>query len=252
MSTTAKPGDYLQPDWPAPSNIVAWVSCRQGGVSAPPYASLNPATHVGDEPANVQRNRQIISQQCQLPSAPVWLNQTHSTDIIELTPSAPEHVDADGAISSALNRVCVVQTADCLPVLICDQTGTQVAAIHAGWRGLVAGILERAVARMQAQPQQLLVWLGPAISAQYFEVGAEVRQQFVTLNARNQNAFTASHRPQHYMADLYQLARNQLQSVGVAAIYGGQYCSYADERRFYSYRRDGVTGRMASLIYRKA
>ncbi|WP_019531153.1 peptidoglycan editing factor PgeF [Dasania marina] len=249
MSTTAKLQHFIKPDWPAPDNVVAWASTRQGGVSLPPYSSLNPAAHVGDAAASVQRNRQIISQQCRLPAEPAWLKQTHSTDIVEL-PSA--QLDADGATTTAANCVCVVQTADCLPLLLCDQAGQQVAAIHAGWRGLAAGIVEQAVSRMQAPPQQLLVWLGPAISGQHFEVGAEVYAQFVARHSQNRYAFVASERPQYYMADLYQLARNHLQAVGVTAIYGGQYCSYADPQRFYSYRRDGVTGRMASLIYRKA
>lgn len=246
-------------DWPAPDNIKAYTISRIGGVSVGPYQSLNPAAHVGDVVEHVSDNRQRMFEQLGLPSQPVWLDQVHGVELvcaddvdridIESTEAAPV---ADGSFSTKENVVCVVQTADCLPVLICDKAGKQVAAVHAGWRGLVAGILDNSIAAMNGPASDLLVWLGPAISAKYFEVGPEVRRQFIACFTEAESAFTPSINKGHFMADLYALARINLRSLGVTAIYGGDYCSYEDAERFFSYRRNGVTGRMATLIYRQS
>lgn len=238
----------LKPDWPAPANVVAWSTTRLGGVSEAPFNRFNPASHVGDEQSCVQQNRRLLSEQLQLPSEPLWLEQVHGIELLNLDEPLKNN-EADGSYSTKLNHVCLVQTADCLPVLFCDRSGRQVAAVHAGWRGLQAGILERAVSVFQAQASDLLVWLGPAISKQHFEVGEELRQAFVADSSEAELAFTPATRAGHYWADLYLLARMRLQAVGVEHIYGGNYCSFADSERFFSYRRDGRCGRMATLIY---
>lgn len=238
----------LTPDWPAPANVVAWSTTRLGGVSEAPFDSFNPASHVGDRPHWVQQNRRLLFEQLRLPSEPFWLEQVHGVELLNLDEQAKSNV-ADGSYSTILNHVCLVQTADCLPVLFCDRGGKQVAAVHAGWRGLQAGILERAVSVFKAQASELLVWLGPAISKQHFEVGEELRQAFVADSNQAELAFKPAARAGHYWADLYLLARMRLQALGVEHIYGGDYCSYADSRRFFSYRRDGRCGRMATLIY---
>ncbi|MGK0440503.1 MAG: YfiH family protein [Pseudohongiellaceae bacterium] len=242
----------IVPDWPVPANIAAASTTRIGGVSVPPYASLNAAYHVGDDSKAVQLNRQRIVDALSLPSEPAWLNQTHSTDIVQLDHQPSLVSPADGAITSLVDHVCVVQTADCLPVLICDQSGQQVAAVHAGWRGLADGIVTKAIELFKAPAAELLVWLGPAISAPHFEVGAEVRECFVNRNKQYSSAFSASSNTGRYRADLYQLTRLELRGIGVERIYGGEWCTYQDPARFYSYRRDGQTGRMVSLIYRKS
>ena len=249
---TAKLLSPIFPDWPAPANVVAACTTREGGVSAAPYGSLNPASHVGDEPQLTLANRELIKQALSLPSEPLWLDQVHGSKIVDLAGEFNQPPEADAAISSDINRVCVVQTADCLPVLICDQQGLQVAAVHAGWRSLAAGIVSKTVALFNARPEELLGWLGPAISAQHFEVGAEVRSAFLSLSAQNEQAFEPSVSRGHFMADLYLLAKIQLRSAGVTQVFGGEYCTYTDSARFFSYRRDGQTGRMASLIYRKS
>ena len=240
----------IKATWPAPSHIVTYTTTRVGGVSVEPYGSLNPATHVGDNPEYVDANRRVIAEQLCLPSEPIWLDQVHGIEIVnaEARISVPQ---ADGSMTSLDNVVCAIQTADCLPVLFCDVAGDEVAAVHAGWRGLLNGILENTVSRFTAPASNVLVWMGPAISAAHFEVGPEVRKAFVTKFVEAEQAFTKTNKQGHYMADLYTLARICLRAVGVNAIYGGEFCTYTDSERFYSYRRDGVTGRMLSLIYRK-
>ena len=242
----------IKPDWPAPANIVAACTTRLGGGSEAPYASLNPASHVGDDRQRVEHNRQLITRHLALPAQPLWLNQVHGTQIAGFEQNEFSVPEADAVIARQSNQVCVVQTADCLPLLICDSHGREVAAVHAGWRGLVQGIISKVMAEFEADAGQLLVWLGPAISQRFFEVGPEVREAFVSLRESNENAFIDASKPGHYLADLYALARNELHSLGVQQIYGGEHCTYADKKHFYSYRRDGQTGRMASLIYRKS
>jgi YfiH family protein len=240
----------LEPDWPAPPGVRAASSLRAGGFSAGRYASFNLGAHVGDDPAAVAANRLRLQESLELPAAPVWLEQTHGAAIIRadaaLSASPPQ---ADAAYALSSGAVCAVMTADCLPVLLCSRTGDRVAAAHAGWRGLAGGILESSVAAL-ASPG-LLAWLGPAIGPEAFEVGAEVRQAFAgKLGDACLPAFRQTD-ASHWLADLYLLARLTLQKLGVHAIYGGGYCTYSDSARFFSYRRDGQTGRMATLIWRE-
>lgn len=236
----------IKPDWPAPSSITSLVTTREGGISQAPWSGFNLATHVGDDPVHVAHNRQQLITQGNLPSSPEWLDQTHSTDVINLTNQTSRQADASW--TNVKNQVAVVLTADCLPLLLTNKQGSEVAAVHAGWKGLLNGIVIKAVSAMQSPVDDILVWLGPAISQTHFEVGSEVKAQFCQQYAQADQHFKASAN-EKYHADLYALARDQLQSLGVVSIYGGDDCSYADEQRFYSYRRDGVTGRMASLIW---
>jgi len=238
--------DVLVPDWPAAASVHAFSTTRSGGCSTGPYASLNLGAHVGDQPALVNRNRQRLINALRLPAAPQWLNQIHGTDVVSAHELAGI-VDADGSTTHVDGVVCAVMTADCLPVLLCNRAGTEVAALHAGWRGLVNGVLEAGVTAMQSAPQELLAWIGPAIGADAFEVGGEVREAFLEVDEGNSVGFTA-HR-QRWLADLARLARLRLRSIGVTEVYGGHWCTHADDRRFFSYRRDGVTGRQVSLVW---
>ena len=237
----------IYPDWPAPANVQAVTTTRQAGVSNAPYQSLNLADHVGDDPGLVGQNRLLIQRRLQLLRQPVWLQQVHGNAIVDAALCA-EHPAADAGFTTRANVVCAVLTADCLPVLFCDREGTRVAAAHAGWRGLAGGVLENCVRGLGTDPGQMLAWLGPAIGPDAFEVGEEVRQAFVEQNPLCGAAFAVGLQGR-WLADLYRLARIRLQAVGVTAVYGGGCCTYSDEQRFYSYRRDGVTGRMASLIW---
>ncbi len=242
----------VQPDWPAPAGITALSTLRAGGVSTGVWAGLNLAGHTQDAPAAVVRNRDMLRHQLQLPAEPGWLEQVHGTTVVAL-PIAGQAVApvADASFSLEPDTVCAVLTADCLPVLFCDRAGTWVAAAHAGWRGLCAGILEATVATAPVGAGALLAWLGPAIGPQAFEVGPELREAFLTRDPGAEEAFVVGD-ADRWLADLYQLARRRLQAMGVTDIYGGEYCTYSDPERFYSYRRDGQTGRQASLIWRSA
>lgn len=238
--------NWIKPDWPAPAHVHAAVTLRGGGVSTGNYHSLNPAAHVGDDPAHVAANRQLIRDRLQLPAEPVWLQQVHGSDAVRADEARGLPV-ADASYSARPGTVCAVLTADCLPVLFSGDGGRVVAAAHAGWRGLLAGILDHTVAAMQSR--QVMAWLGPAIGPDNFEVGAEVRDAFVAAAAVNASAFRALPTGK-WLADLYALARIRLHGLGVADIYGGGLCTVAEPERFYSYRRDGgATGRMASLIW---
>jgi hypothetical protein len=245
--------DFLFPDWPAPSNVQARVTTRRGGMSAAPYASLNLGDHVGDDPVAVAANRAEL-RRC-LPAEPLWLKQVHGSGIVTADQAAgvPE---AEGSVTRQAGCVCAVLTADCLPVLFCDRAGTVVAAAHAGWRGLADGVLEATVRAMAVEPGEILAWLGPAIGPQAFEVGEEVRQIFMAHDPAATQAFTPSSlTPQalggspKWLADIYLLAQQRLARVGVIQAFGGDFCTHTDAERFYSYRRDGLTGRMASLIW---
>lgn len=239
--------DFIIPDWPAPANVRAAATTRAGGVSRAPYDSLNLALHVGDDPAAVATNRARLREQLRLPADPFWLRQVHGIRVVDAA-LAESETEADGSFAAAPGKVCAVLTADCLPVLLCDRQGSRVAALHAGWRGLVSGIIEAGIGALQAHPSELLAWLGPAIGLEQFEVGAEVRAAFMMADVRAETAFhpLASGK---YLADLYLLARARLARAGVSAVYGGTDCTVSSRERFYSYRRDGVTGRMASLIW---
>lgn len=237
--------DWIVPDWPAPAGVHALVTTRTGGASAGPYASMNLAAHVGDEAAAVTENRRRL--RAHLPAEPLWLAQVHGCRIVDAAAAAPG-VEADGAFARRRGVVCAVLTADCLPVLLCDDAGTVVCAAHAGWRGLAGGVLEAAVAALGVPPARLMAWLGPAIGPQAFEVGAEVRETFLAHSPAAAAAFAARDNGK-WLADLCRLATQRLNGVGVERVFGGGHCTYHEAGRFYSYRRDKTTGRMASLIW---
>jgi len=239
----------LIPDWPAPAQVKAVQTTRLGGVSVAPYDSLNLGSHVGDNPLAVARNRQSLN--VLLPSEPVWLEQVHGT-LVANADHASCLPQADACIAWHRAAVCVVMTADCLPVLLCDTQGTVVGAAHAGWKGLAAGVIEATVQAMDVAPQNLLAWLGPAISQQAFEVGEEVRAAFVGYDPQAASAFTPSPlmgEGEKWLADLYALARLRLNALGITQIYGGDHCTYREREKFFSYRRDGATGRMGTFIW---
>lgn len=255
MSKAAQPAPALfMADWPAAEHIIAFTTYREGGVSLPPFDSFNMGDHVGDQPTAVQLNRRRLLNHCQGLETIQWLQQLHGTAVA--TAGEQQLPAADACFTRDAGIACAVMTADCLPILLCDRHGDQIAAVHAGWRGLVAGVIENTIASFDAR-SELMAWLGPAISQPHFEVGVEVRQKFLaTATAAEQNrtalAFVANaDRPGFYFADLYQLARLRLQQLGVNEIYGGNTCSYTNEDRFFSYRRDGECGRMVSVIYKK-
>ena len=239
--------EIITPDWPVPANVHAAVTTRIGGESLAPYDSFNLAAHVGDDPAAVQANREQLRKALMLPSEPRWLRQVHGTVVVDAAAGQGEP-EADGAFATRAGVVCAVLTADCLPVLLCNRGGTRVAALHAGWRGLAAGVIERGVAAFGVSGGEILAWLGPAIGPDAFEVGAEVRAAFLAHDPSAETAFRA-HVQGKYLADIFQLARQRLAAFGVESISGGNFCTVQDRKRFYSYRRDGVTGRMASLIW---
>jgi len=240
--------DFIIPNWPVPANVVALQTTRLGGVSGAPYASLNLGAHVNDDPIAVAKNRQLLSPY--LPNEPVWVNQVHGIEVIDAAQSACLQ-NADASFTTKPNVVCVTMTADCLPVLLCDKAGTVVAAVHAGWRGLCDGVIEAAVNKLPVEHSEILAWLGPAIGPNAFEVGSEVMAQFIAKDAQAASAFQTN--GNKWLGDIYQIARQRLSYLGVTQIYGGSvnedFCTYTDATRFYSFRRDDVTGRMASLIW---
>ncbi|MDD3517085.1 MAG: peptidoglycan editing factor PgeF [Chromatiales bacterium] len=238
---------WLRPDWPAPPGVRAVSTTRAGGVSGGPYASLNLGDHVDDDPAMVRQNRRILRETLALPAEPLWLSQVHGVRVVDAATAAPG-AQADAAVAFEPGVVCTVMTADCLPVLFCDLEGTRVGVAHAGWRGLCDGVLEATVAALDCAPRRLLAWLGPAIGRAAFEVGDEVREAFRARDAGAGEAFRSSPNG-HWLADIYALARRRLTACGVTAIYGGGLCTHDDAARFFSYRRERVTGRMASLIW---
>jgi polyphenol oxidase len=237
----------LEPQWPAPRAVRAAFTLRGGGVSGGPYASLNLGAHVGDDTVAVAENRIRLRAQLKLPGEPEWVEQVHGTGVLDL--DAPESVRvADAVIARRGGQICVVQVADCLPVLFASLRGDTVAVAHAGWRGLAAGVLEETVRRLGVDPRELLAWLGPAIGPRHFEVGGEVRTAFLAHDAAAASAFTANDRGR-WQCDLRALARQRLVATGVGAVYGVDSCTYSDPARFFSYRRDGRCGRMAALIW---
>lgn len=236
--------DWLIPDWPAPAGVKACVTTRAGGVSLAPFDSLNLGDHVDDSPEAVSENRRRLTEAFSI--KPAWLRQVHGVVVAEANPELI--AEADGSWTSTPGIACTAMTADCLPALFCNRDGTRVAAAHAGWRGLAAGVLEAAVESLQVEPAQVLVWLGPAIGPRAFEVGPEVREAFMQQLPVAAEAFIPSKNPGKFMADIYQLARLRLAACGVTAVYGGGFCTVTDPR-FYSYRRSPRTGRFASLIW---
>ena len=256
----------IQPDWPAPARVRAASTLRVGGVSRGSYASLNLSAGAGDDEANVARNRRIFSEMLDLPAEPLWLRQIHGTTVLNLdvadppderghfphrSPKASSHglpPVADGAATSRPGQPCAVLTADCLPVLLCDTSGTRVGAAHAGWRGLAGGVLESAVRRMGVDPGRLLAWIGPGIGQAAYEVGGEVLEQFTAGDPNAVQCFSAS-ASGRWHADLYGLARRRLRTAGVEQVYGGRWCTYTDSESFFSHRRKAPCGRMATVIW---
>ncbi len=244
-SITMTPIDWLEPDWPAPERVRAVSTTRRGGVSNGAWATLNLADHVGDSAAAVIENRRRLIRALDLKATPRWLTQVHGTNVVRVEDHG---ACADASIASGPDNICVVMTADCLPVLFCNRSGTRVAAAHAGWRGLLAGVLEATLRQFDEPPANVLAWLGPAIGPDAFEVGEDVRNGYLSDDPDAALAFRA-HRPGHWLADIYSLARRRLSAAGVEVISGGEHCTFSDPERFFSYRRDGITGRMASLIW---
>lgn len=239
----------IRPDWCAPDGVCALLTTRKGGVSPAPYDGMNLGLHVGDEPRAVMANRALLREL--LPREPAWLDQVHGTTVVDAVEvaSSAHLVRADASVACVRGHVCAVMSADCLPVIFCDDAATVVAAAHAGWRGLAAGVLEQTVAKMGVTPARLRAWLGPSIGPDAFEVGKEVRACFVAADPLAAHAFTLSAATGTWRADLYQLARQRLAAIGVERVSGGQMCTFSDPQRFYSYRRDGVTGRFATLVW---
>lgn len=234
----------LFPDWPAPASVRACVTSREGGVSLSPYDSFNLGDHVGDDPVAVAENRRRLSDTFAV--QPAWLKQVHGLVVADADPAVV--AEADASWTDQPGVACTVMTADCLPALFCDRAGTRVAAAHAGWRGLAGGVLEATLDRLALAPEEVLVWLGPAIGPKAFEVGLEVRDAFTAVHPEAARAFVDGERPGKLMADIYELARIRLAARGVTAVYGGGYCTVSDDR-FFSYRRTPQGGRFASLVW---
>jgi YfiH family protein len=248
------PPSFIVPDWPAPPGVCALQTTRQGGASLGPFAGFNLGLHAGDDERAVRQNRALLRQA--LPAEALWLTQTHGNAVLDLdAPGLPPTEalrQADAAFTRRPGVVCAVMTADCLPVLLCDKQGSLAAAVHAGWRSLASGVLENTAAAIAAAgvaPSSLIAWLGPAISPAAFEVGSEVRECFLAADPGAGGAFIPGTQPGKWLADLFCLARRRLQRLGIGSIHGGGLCTALDPARFFSYRRDGKTGRMASLVW---
>jgi YfiH family protein len=245
---------WIEPDWPAPANVRSCLTTRSGGISVAPYASNNLGLHVGDDAQAVAHNRQQLCDQLGLTQNPQWLEQIHGVKVIDARSDGLVRT-ADGSFTTQVGVACVVMTADCLPILLCDKQGTQIAALHCGWRSLAGGICAGGLDKFNCARSDLLAYLGPAISQVHFEVGIDVLEAFfaVARNPRHADeiaaAFIPGTRPLHFYADIFALARAELKALGVTAIYGGGHCTFIEEELFYSFRRDKATGRMASLIW---
>lgn len=243
--------DWIIPDWPAPASVGAISTTRLGGVSKGPWQSLNLGLNSGDSADDVRLNRALLEEI--LPAAPYWLQQVHGKRVVQHPGAAlsvePAVLQADAQFTRDKHAVCAILAADCLPVLFCDRGGTVVAAAHAGWRGMAAGVLENTVANMSQPADELMAWMGPAIGPAVYQVGEEVKAAFASQQAAGADAF----RPDgdRWLLDLYAMARHCLQQAGVGHISGGGYCTFSDSKRFFSYRREPVTGRMASLVWLK-
>jgi polyphenol oxidase len=254
----------IEPDWPAHARVRSAFTLRTGGVSTPPYDSLNVGTHVGDAVDAVQQNRRRVRERLGLPAEPVWLQQVHGTEVVDLdllesclpamavdrasAEPATQPVRADAAVAHRPGRVCAIQVADCMPVLFAARDGSAIGAAHAGWRGLAGGVLEETVRKLGVPPTHLLAWLGPAIGQEHFEVGDDVRTAFTSQDAGAASAFETNARGR-WQCDLYALARRRLAALGVGEVSGGAWSTYSDAGRFYSFRRDRLCGRMAALIW---
>ena len=246
-----RPSEWINPNWSAPKNVKAVMTTRHGGFSQVPFDSMNLGDHVDDDLAIVNKNRVYLKDVLALPNSPLWLTQVHGVKVAnadELS-GITHSVEADASVAHQAGSICAVMTADCLPVLFCNTQGTAVAAAHAGWRGLHAGVLEETVKSLNCTNSDVIAWLGVAIGPKNFEVGSEVREAFIAEQTEASSAFTPSSNKGKWLANIYQLARLRLEAIGVTKIYGGGKCSFADDARFYSYRREAKTGRMASLIW---
>jgi YfiH family protein len=245
---------WFEPQWPAPSGVRLLSTLRGepggGGASKAPYACFNLGPNVGDDPLAVAENRRMLKREAGLPADPSWLAQVHGIAVADLDEAGP-HAAADAAMTRRPGKVCAILTADCLPIVFATDTGDTVAAAHAGWRGMAAGVIGATVRAMAAQPERVIAWLGPAIGPSHFEVGGEVREAFLSADPGAGDAFKANAGGK-FLADLAMLARRQLRCLGVNRIYGGGECTYAHADRYFSHRRDGVTGRQATLIWREA
>jgi len=240
---------WIPADWPAPDHVHAGTTTRSGGASRAPYNALNLAEHVGDDQDRVDANRQHLRRFLDLPADPHWLRQVHGNDVINAC-EAGRNTTADGSYTDTAGIVCAVLIADCLPLLLSDNRGTEIAAVHVGWRGFSKDIIGRVVAMFRAPPRALLAWLGPCIGANHYQVGDDVRLACLKQSTRFESAFTAAPGGGRWRADLEGLARRRLEDLGLGNISGGGHCTFAEKSLFYSYRRDGTTGRMASLIWR--
>lgn len=238
---------FVFPDWPAPASVHAAFTLRAGGVSASPYDSLNVGAHVGDVPDAVAENRRRVREQLRLPGEPVWLQQVHGIEVVELKSFATGS-SADAAVTRERGRVCVIQVADCMPVLFAARDGSAVGAAHAGWRGLAGGVLEATVRKLGVPSANLMAWMGPTIGQRHFEVGGEVRNAFLSADPGADVGFELNPRGR-WQCDLYALAKRRLGALGIGSVHGGGWCTYADSSRFFSYRRDGQCGRMAALVW---
>jgi YfiH family protein len=247
--TASAPG-WIEPDWPVPGHVRVLSTLRGGGVSEGPFVSLNLATHVGDRPEAVAANRRLLREAAGLPDEPLWLEQVHGAAVVPHAGAVGRPPRADAAVAREPGRVCAVMTADCLPVVFADHAGTRLGVAHAGWRGLVGGVLQATIAALEVPPPELHAWLGPAIGPATFEVGPEVRSAYLASLAvpDTRSCFQANEHGR-YFADLYGLARLVLREAGVTSVHGGGWCTHQDVQRFFSFRRDGVTGRMATLAW---
>ena len=244
--------DALKPDWPASYRVRAISTTRAGGVSGRPWNSLNLGVHVEDDPDHVRQNRRRLAESTGLKSEQIgWLNQVHGIDVVELNPdNVGQIAKADASYTRHPGIACAILTADCLPVILADREGTVVGAAHCGWRSLCGGVIENLVSKMAVAPEALQAWLGPAIGPDSFEVGPEVRDAFLEYDPKAARAFKAKGaRAGHFMADIYVLATLRLNHLGVSSVTGGGLCTVQDSDRFFSYRRDGQTGRMATLVW---
>jgi polyphenol oxidase len=252
---------FITPDWPAPPGVRAAFTLRTGGVSVAPYDSLNLGARIGDSPGAVGENRRRVREKLRLPAEPIWLEQVHGTEVVELAAivagvrsagpvgAAPDIAPTgDASIARSAGWVCAIRVADCMPVLFAAQDGSAVGAAHAGWRGLAGGVLEATVRRLGVPASKLIAWMGPAIGPKHFEVGDDVRAAFMAADADSASAFVMNVRGR-WQCDLHALARRRLNALGLSAIYGGGWCTFAEADRFFSYRRDGQCGRMAALTW---
>ena len=239
----------INPNWNVPKNIHAFTTTRTGGVSLAPYFSFNLGDHVGDNKSAVKTNRTLLVEKFGLPQTPIFLTQTHSTRVIQL-PYSGQNLEADAVYTNVPHQVCAVMTADCLPVLFTTTSGNEVAAAHAGWRGLCDGVLEETVKCFQAKPEGIVAWFGPAIGPTAFQVGIDVVKQFIAIDEKAKLAFQPDAIEEgKYLGNLYQIATQRLNNLGITQIYGGNHCTFNEKELFFSYRRDNQTGRMASIIW---